>query len=365
MFVRTARLVILAMTAATAVFSTIGADDAMAQVPLRSSAPGTGAVRQSNPNANGNGVVPAQQAQQVVPQNGGAMLPNGQQVPPQNLQLPPPFMLTPQQQAQLDELLTKWEKKNDEIKLFKCSFYRWEYDPAFINNPKQTKAEASGEVEYAAPDKGLFHDLQTWDCVPNQQGKFDKVQAEQGMYWTCDGNSVYEVDPKRKVITEKPLPPQLRGKAISEGPLPFVFGAKAGALKARYYLRIVEDANLAQNNQVLLEAYPKWQKDAGNFSHVELILDAKELLPVALQVFNPGANLQQQSRTVIKFDHLSINKTWDKLQNLFNDFSKPNILGYTHQVEPTPMPPPANPPQLTNGAKDSMDQAQRPQALKR
>jgi TIGR03009 family protein len=373
MSVRTARLLLSSLMALAVVAGTLGARTAFAQNqpqtnPTANNGPSTQLRPAANsPQAGGAGWAGAPQQTQA---QGGAtpnagMLPNGQPIQPQALPLAPPFSLTPQQQAELDELLTKWEKKNDSITLFICSFYRWEYDPAFTNDRKQPKAEAHGEVKYAAPDKGLFHDLESWDWVQDQSGRWQKTKAPQGMWWACDGKSTYEVHPDRKLITETPLPPALQGKAISEGPLPFVFGAKAAALKGRYYLRLVNEPALAQKNQVLLAATPKWQKDAGNFSRVELILDANELLPVAIQIFNPGANLAQQSRTVIQFDNVSVNPTWAKVQNLFSDFSKPTILGFkTEKIEP-PMPPPVNPPQVPNGANGGVNQAQRPQNPRR
>src|SRR5436853_208585 len=64
---------------------------------------------------------------QNVKANAAATNPVTQLQPPQNLQLAPPFTLTPQQQAHLDEVLTNWEQKNSSIDLFMCSFYRWEY----------------------------------------------------------------------------------------------------------------------------------------------------------------------------------------------------------------------------------------------
>ncbi len=316
-------------------------------------------------NRNGNNPAAAAQqaaAQQPQMQNAGAggraALPNGQALQPQNLPLAPPFQLTPQDQVALDNMLAKWEKKNDSIKLFMCSFHRWEYDPAFTNDPKQPKAEADGEVKYAAPDKGLFHDTEAWDWTQTQQGAWQKTKAEQGMYWTCDGKSTYEVDAKRKIITETPLPPQLQGVAISNGPLPFVFGAKAATMKERYYMRIIEE----KENQILLQAFPKWQKDAGNFSRVELILDAKELVPVAIQIFNPGANAQQQSRSVIMFNSPSINNAWDKLGNLFVPFARPNLMGYKLVQQNNLMPPPNNPPQLPPANGGGTDQARVPKA---
>src|SRR5438128_146488 len=56
-------------------------------------------------------------------------LANGQLAQPQQLAVQPPFVLTQQQQSELDHLLDEWEKNSNAIKQFKCSFTRWEYDP--------------------------------------------------------------------------------------------------------------------------------------------------------------------------------------------------------------------------------------------
>lgn len=284
-------------------------------------------------------------AQQAAPAQPSpeTTLPNGAPAQPQQLAVQPPFVLTPQQQAQLDHLLDEWEKDNSAIKTFKCSFTRWEYDPAFIPNAKQPKTECHGEIKYASPDKGLFHVTEASEAVldpKTQTWNLQKVEPVE--YWTCNGKSIFQVDAKKKQIIEQPIPPAMQGKAITDGPLPFVFGAKADTLRKRYFMRVITPQERSEE-EVWLEARPRTQKDSANFSRVELILSKPELQPVAIQIFNPGAGAQNQSRTVIRLENASVNSPWAPIQQLFNDFARPNILGYKHVVEQPQMPPPAAP----------------------
>jgi TIGR03009 family protein len=273
---------------------------------------------------------------------------SGVPVQPQVLPLAPPFTLTPAEEANLNQFLKDWEIANNGIKTFKCSFTRLEYDPAIAGgNPNQATTVSKGDLKYAAPDKGMFHVKELTNYVPNPKtGQIVEQKGEPTEWWTCDGSSMFEVtvrnngDKVEKLVVEKPLPPEMRGKTITDGPLPFVFGAKAATLKSRYFMRIITPAVNAQN-EVWLEAFPKQQKDAANFSRVNLILKKADLQPAAIQIFNPGANVQNASRTVIMLEDASINNPWAPLQNLFDDFARPNPIGYKHVLEQNLVPPPA------------------------
>ena len=63
-------------------------------------------------------------------------------------------------------------------------------------------------------------------------------------------------------MTVTRLPPELQGKAIVDGPLPFLFGAKAETIKARYWIRVLPETG---NGKFWLEAVPKSRQDVQNF----------------------------------------------------------------------------------------------------
>jgi TIGR03009 family protein len=300
----------------------------------------------------------------TAPSSSQTMVPAGTaQLQPQVLPLAPPFTLTPPEEANLNQLLNDWEKSSSNIKTFKCEFTRLEYDPAIaVGHPDQATTVSSGELKYSAPDKGLFHVTKLTNYVQDPKtGQFVAQPGEPTEWWSCDGKSIFEVrDQPQKLVVERPLPPEMYGKAITDGPLPFVFGAKAAALKSRYYMRIITPPANAQS-EVWLESFPKMQKDAANFSRVMLILKKADLQPAAIQIFNPGANAQNPARTVITLDEPSVNNPWAPLQNLLNDFARPNPFGYKHVMEQDLQPPAATTPVSKT---DNNSQASRPKTMK-
>ena len=147
---------------------------------------------------------------------------------PQPLYAAPPFVLSPQEEAELDGLLKAWEKQSQGVKYFYCEFNRLEYNPAFAGgNPNQLTTESQGEIKFAAPDKGLFRVTAISNYVLDPKTRnYVKQKAVPTEWWTCDGKSMFQVDADKKEVLETPLPPQMQGAAIADGPLPFVFAQR-------------------------------------------------------------------------------------------------------------------------------------------
>ena len=223
-------------------------------------------------------------------------LPTIQRRPPVQQPPPPPFQLTRPQEAYLDRVLQAWQQRSEGVKTFACKFSRWEYDEVF--GPADTHRYLDeGQIKYASPDKGSFR-VQTTE----KSGNMVRIEPQRQEHWICDGRSVYEFNYVKKQLIQHKLPPELRGKAISDGPLPFLFGANAAALKQRYFMRIVTPQNV-QNQQIWLEAYPRSQQDAANFKRAELILTIKDMMPHALQIHS----LNDKNRTVYQFHKIVVN----------------------------------------------------------
>jgi TIGR03009 family protein len=268
-----------------------------------------------------------------------------------------PFQLTESQQQLLDTILLKWEKQSEKVSTFTCTFDRWEVDPAWgPKNNDFTLSSGSGAIKYKAPDRGEYQvqKVTKWDgaklaYVPDPDGE---------QRWMCDGESIYEWDKKARQLKVRPLPPQMKGKAISDGPLPFIFGAKAEQLKQRYWLRDVTRPDQV-GKQIWLDARPKYQVDAANFQRVTVILNEKTFMPQALQIFPPGAVVaegQPQAYTAYGFGSPSVN---NPLNIVKGDFLPPiTPLGWKRVVIADPAQAPANPP------AGAPAQAQRPAAGK-
>ena len=141
-----------------------------------------------------------------------------------------------------------------------------------------------------------------------------RVVGERPEHWVCDGEAVFEFSYAKKQLIEHRLPPELRGKAITEGPLPFMFGATADSLRRRYFLRIVTPAGV--QGQLWIEAWPRFQKDAANFKRAELILASKDLLPQGLRLFRRN----DKEWDVHAFSNIVVN---DPFNFLRGDFARP------------------------------------------
>ncbi|NQU21531.1 MAG: TIGR03009 domain-containing protein [Candidatus Nealsonbacteria bacterium] len=283
---------------------------------------------------------PARPTQPVVPQN-PALRPRtlGQAIPGRPAtatQLPPartqpvqqqpaiPFRLTPQEETYLDRVLNVWEQHSGKVKTFSCDFTRFEYDPVF-GSADGPRFVDEGEIKYKTPDKGMFRVLKTL-----KKGKRLNIEPERADHWICDGKSAFVYDHKTKNLREFKLPPDMQGKAITNGPLPFLFGAEAAKLKQRYYMRVITPPDV--KDQLWLEAYPRWQQDAANFKRVELILTIKDMMPSALQTYAPNG----KNRTVYQFSKLKANDN-DPLEFLRGDpFRASTPLGWKKVVEQTP-----------------------------
>lgn len=240
---------------------------------------------------------------------------------------PQPPQLTPEQQAALDQLLAAWETRNAAVRTWSCTFHKWEYNawsPADAGGERLAFAESSGELKYAAPDKGMFRVKETKQWSPEAR-RYEVRGGETGEHWVCNGESIYEFRHTERQLRETKLPADMRGTAISEGPLPFVFGSKADSLKKRYWMRIITPPEV--RDQIWLEALPKEQRDAANFSKVELILQ-RDLMPFAIQIYKPGG----QDRDVYQFDPRT--NLIDKGLDMIRDFAKPMTpFGYKYVLE--------------------------------
>lgn len=192
-----------------------------------------------------------------------------------------PFTLSAEEQQRLDQVLAAWEQTNAQVKTFECRFTRKEYSPQFNSDPRAPRFEDLGVIKYAAPDRGLM-----------------RVDGQRQEQWICDGRSIFEYDYRQKRLVEHRLPAEMQGKAIADGPLPFLFGSTAEKLRSRYHLRVTQESAPAE---IWLEAVPRYARDAANFRRAELIL--KNMQPFAVQLYLPNGT----DRTVYIFEDLRVN----------------------------------------------------------
>lgn len=281
-------------------------------------------------------------------------------------QAPQGFQLNPAQQKRIDGILALWERQSSRVKTFRCEFQRVEYDPIFgPNDPRIPKTISRGQIRYVAPDRGLYEiggSAIRHFAGLNQEGKpeyRDGKSEDFGEKWISDGLSIFEYRPAEKVLMQMKLPPDMQGKAISDGPLPFLFGASADKLKARYWFREYQPQR-AKEDPIQLEAIPRTRQDAQDFSLVRVQLDTRKFLPDALELHLPHQGKGAAPRTLYKFEKLRVNDLRDNLQNLASAFVNPKTPdGWKKVVDDfnSPTPPVADPTQQAQPTPPAAPQA--------
>jgi TIGR03009 family protein len=273
-----------------------------------------------------------------------ANLPPAANAPPQVGTAPFPPM-SPQEQKFLDDVLNYWQQRSQAVERYRCTFRRWDYDPVF--GPANTfKTYSEGSIKYSAPDKGMYKIEKTlhWTAPTQAGGKPTFVQRpdDVGEHWICDGQSVFEHDAKNKQLIQRELPPDMRGKAIAEGPLPFLFGADAAKIKHRYWIHplpVPPDVK----GEYWLEAYPKTRQDAVNYQKVHVIIAQDDFLPKGLVIFDRNFDsVRNPARSTFTFENREVNWSVALQQlNLFNrEFYEPKPpFGWKKVVEKYDVPP--------------------------
>lgn len=205
----------------------------------------------------------------------------------------PPFQLSDVEKQQVFTTLKMWEQTSLQVDNFNTEFTRLEYDAVFGPGRDRHMIESTGTLSFSKPDKGSFRieAIKRWtkknpqDVSPAAPGEYVLQKEEVGEHWVCDGKAIYEYNHRDKQLVVTRIPENMRGQNISDGPLPFLFGAQADKLDQRYWIRTKQ----SDPSQIWLEAYPKWQADAANYDSVDVMLDRKTMQPKALQVRLPGA----------------------------------------------------------------------------
>lgn len=241
--------------------------------------------------------------------------------------------LTPEQDAALELVLQAWEKRSSEVKTLKCTFQCWKYDNVF-GDPTKPGRVYRGVILYAAPDKGHYRLTEEAEDPTVDPPRFIKKEGE---YWVCDGNAVYEFNHKDKQLIERRLPKELKGKAISNSPLPFVFGTTVVQMRQRYWMCLVTPPDMV-GKEVWLRVEPKYPEDRANYQTATVVLSDKQMLPTALSLTLPGNG----NRVNYVFDPPSVNNLLKKILGEFEVPATPR--GWKRVVEEPPTPGDRPPP---------------------
>ena len=179
-----------------------------------------------------------------------------------------PFLLSPQEEAQVERVLKAWEQRGQKVRTFGCKFDRFRYDPVWGQKTEDGKIEAItdvGKIWYAAPDKASY-------SIPD---------GDRQERWVCNGKSIFQYDFRKRQVLQYQVPAEQQGKAISAGPLALLFSVTAAPLRQRFFVRIARTDS--EKHDVWLDAYPRFAYDAARLDHVEIILASPTMEPLAMQ----------------------------------------------------------------------------------
>ena len=260
--------------------------------------------------------------------------------------LPCPFeALSVDHQKYLSDLLSYWENSTQQIDRFRCKFNRWDYDPVWGPKPDPQTGEmqamyiSTGEIKYQVPDKAMYEvtgmwEFQAGDAATEKKSEFVEVSSETYDKLITDGKASFQFDVATKQVRRIPIPPEMQGKTIADGPIPFIFGAKAEKMKSRYWIRVITPTEAQKAGEYWLEAYPKSLQDKQEFSRVKVILD-KQFLPKAVEIYATDYDevRNRKSQTYV-FEQRKINESNLSLFRILDrPFYEPTIPGGWQMVD--------------------------------
>ncbi|MGE0757031.1 MAG: hypothetical protein AB7F89_10565 [Pirellulaceae bacterium] len=283
--------------------------------------------------ASGLGMTAVAQAQQTVPTSTASapnVAANRQGEPVRGGQPAAPgqpswYPLSKEHETYLNGILKYWEYQASQVQRYRCKFTRWEYDPVVLpRHPEIAAVIGQGNIQYQSPDKGKFQIEKLWDISVHQQGEVREPIIKEGKeqyverkevldeHWVCDGKSVFQFDGRNKQLIRRPLPIEMQGKQIADGPLPFLFGAKADALLERYWIHVLPPP---RKGIFWLEAVPKRRTEAADFRAIHVIIDEEDFLPQGLVLFDRAGG-----RTTYEFRDRE--KNWNMLPQWVNPWKE-------------------------------------------
>ena len=272
---------------------------------------------------------------QRVQQQHNAQLAAEQQAAQQRVAQRPFPQLPPEQEKYLHNLLDYWQQSSDQVKQYICDFQRFEYDTEIVNyrdaqsNQLAAHSIATGQIRYAAPDRGYFEttgmmDFKAPPKAPGQEAEYERRDTSGPLEkWICDGRNIYEFDFDAKRLYETEIPKTMQGDGLANSPLPFLFGANKALLLDRYWVRVITPEGAT--NEYWLEAFPKRVEDARTYSKIEIIIAEEDFLPKAMHMYSPQYDPKKNNygSRYFAFGNRRVNAKSSQIQDFFGIFVRP------------------------------------------
>ena len=264
-----------------------------------------------------------------------------------------PFVLTPDEQRELDVFLARWEKYSTSIKRYDVNVNLHEYDMTLPGaKPNEATKVCFGYFKYIANPVRFAYVIEgEWrdgKYVKRDGDKNPDIYAEKTI---IEEKRVFNYDYASKTVYQINVPSELIGKGIADSPLPLIFGAKAEELKQRFSMKIV----IREDGLIWLSARPLLIEDQQEFKELEILLE-KDLRARAIKKHD----INDKSYKVFELKDTKINPPF---ANVFDDmknfFTADKPIGWKLEVKDWIAVQPAQPapalgvpqPQLGNPAQ--------------
>lgn len=221
-------------------------------------------------------------------------------------------------------LLDNWGESSAQIRELRGTHQRQVFDHVF-----QVEKRSVGHFYYVAPDKGRI-DLEPTKPAANETSKAVNekkvpyaLAADRAERWICTGKEVLTINDESREYEVFPLPPDLQGQNIINGPLPFLFGLKAREAQQRFDMELLSN----DKDTALILAQPLKPDDQANYSEARILLDKTTFLPKAVRLLDPSGNRETRYWFKdLKPNDSGIRKAVESLMG--KDPFKPSLAGY-------------------------------------
>lgn len=261
------------------------------------------AQAQTNPDQN----APAQNVPGQGAPSGGYV---GGEISSAIVPAPETYKPTEEELNQLNDFLVRWEEFGKNVKRVSCEVHMREFDSVLQQNSKRPVAHTWGQFRFISPNKLMYHirgEFVYSDEKP--EGEWKEGQNEWMIVLNSKEFIQYDYKNKKVVVFPVASEEQDMDLTMDNGQFPLFFVAKADSLKDRFYMRIITPAN-KQKDEVWIEAFPRYARDAQQFRSITVILGLKDLQPTYMRRL--GVN--GKSRTDLTFKNVSVNKGLWKIE---------------------------------------------------
>lgn len=191
----------------------------------------------------------------------------------------PSDRLSPSEERSLNKLLIDWQKSVATLRAFVCNLRVFEKNSVLGKNE-----QTLGYFAFEAPNRFKIN------IAHRMVG--DESQKIQGMHWTCDGKTFFDVRHDEQSIVEYQLPPN----ALQLGwtPIPYLFRTNAGDLQRRFVIRENTTPHEQSQGEHWLAAWPRLDEQSAWICKSRVILKwqqfagVKRLLPYGLNLLAPN-----------------------------------------------------------------------------